>query len=781
MDMKKVKTCKISSTTLSRLSLITLVFLQICMKILAASPSSAPKSSRCIFDEVQKHQNIETTLLNYFRVPVGVSAKSKRSLEGDIYQPIRVKTFVQNVEHLKDSVQVEKLETIMAGATSVIQKLLSVFPVEGPMVIDRSETACRTTYNGGQNDGKCAEISPNYREQCLDNFEIPADHLGGLWTWDAVNPEPSVTHYEEGSGIPNTDIVIYVKAEHTERCDSGDVFAYASYCKQDQFQRPIAGVINFCPNPLLSGEYDQDKFTLLALHEAFHVLGFSTSLFDQFQECSVFEGELQCETRDDVVRVDAMGQSRLHTPAVVAASQAHFGCFEEEERGVPLENLGGEGLSSHWETRYMYGSVMAPAILQAHSTFLDNMTLAVFEDSGWYRVNYEYAGDFLWGKGQGCEFGTVEHCSTNFTQFFCNNSVSGCDYLGLNKATCTTNTYLDGCKIYWPETENQCVFSSVDGSLNRTGEVTGPESKCFLSNSFLVGSCTPGDLEGRCYATRCGNSSETYEIRLLDSDWIPCPAETSIQVPGYEGEVQCPSVEVVCKNHSSLISLVDPPCLTCSTTTTSASTTSTTQTTRGEVHDEVNFSLEFNDLSYSEVNEGSEVIAFKAVLIECIADAVLLPQNHIEILDIIAGSVKVYVSIKPEHGDSQVSPEDAYSSLSDLVISGQFSIQYNDNSYTASAIKLISVSTQTPTQSSTAVAPPSRKSPISPLTIVMLSILGALFVTTFLSVCLWKNKKTSTTIAPTPRPTAREGALPGEAYMVRKGERRSRSDNTPSR
>jgi len=30
---------------------------------------------------------------------------------------------------------------------------------------------------------------------------------------------------------------------------------------------------------------------------------------------------------------------------------------------------------------------------------VDNITLAVFEDSGWYRVNYAYADNFLWGRG----------------------------------------------------------------------------------------------------------------------------------------------------------------------------------------------------------------------------------------------------------------------------------------------------------------------------------------------------------------------------------------------
>jgi len=32
---------------------------------------------------------------------------------------------------------------------------------------------------------------------------------------------------------------------------------------------------------------------------------------------------------------------------------------------------------------------------------IDNITLSVFEDSGWYRVNYAVADNFIWGQGSG--------------------------------------------------------------------------------------------------------------------------------------------------------------------------------------------------------------------------------------------------------------------------------------------------------------------------------------------------------------------------------------------
>ena len=38
------------------------------------------------------------------------------------------------------------------------------------------------------------------------------------------------------------------------------------------------------------------------------------------------------------------------------------------------------------------------------NTFISNITLALFEDSGWYKVDYTKAQAVPWGKDKGCEF-----------------------------------------------------------------------------------------------------------------------------------------------------------------------------------------------------------------------------------------------------------------------------------------------------------------------------------------------------------------------------------------
>ena len=48
--------------------------------------------------------------------------------------------------------------------------------------------------------------------------------------------------------------------------------------------------------------------------------------------------------------------------------------------------------------------------VQPHLISIDNMTLAVFEDSGWYRVNYQFASNFVWGRGNISRHNSIYIC-----------------------------------------------------------------------------------------------------------------------------------------------------------------------------------------------------------------------------------------------------------------------------------------------------------------------------------------------------------------------------------
>ena len=109
----------------------------------------------------------------------------------------------------------------------------------------------------------------------------------------------------------------------------------------------------------------------------------------------------------------------INSPKVLEQAKKYFGCDNLPYPGVPLENQGGEGSArSHWEGRYMYGDYMNMEI--SSDTAISDITLALLEDTGFYKVNYFSGGLFKFGKNKGCEFFTkkcIENDKANFGEF----------------------------------------------------------------------------------------------------------------------------------------------------------------------------------------------------------------------------------------------------------------------------------------------------------------------------------------------------------------------------
>lgn len=89
------------------------------------------------------------------------------------------------------------------------------------------------------------------------------------------------------------------------------------------------------------------------------------------------------------------------TPRVKEEARKHFNCSTLE--GAELENQGGEGTAlAHWEKRLFENEGMTGVFTQ-NSAF-SRLTLALMEDTGWYKVDYDMAEPLQWGKNLGCLF-----------------------------------------------------------------------------------------------------------------------------------------------------------------------------------------------------------------------------------------------------------------------------------------------------------------------------------------------------------------------------------------
>lgn len=201
---------------------------------------------------------------------------------------------------------------------------------------------------------------------------------------------------------------------------------------------------------------------------------------------------------------------------------------------------------------------------------VSKMTLALLEDSGWYKANYSMADRLDWGRNQGTEFVTSP-CNLWKGAYHCNTTqYSGCTYNREAEGYCPILTYsgdLPQWAQYFPQANkggqsslaDYCTYfvAYSDGSCTDTnsarapdrmlGEVRGSNSRCMASSlvrtGFVRGSMTQGN---GCYQHRCINSS--LEV-AVDGIWKVCPhAGGAILFPGFNGELICPAYPELCNS-----------------------------------------------------------------------------------------------------------------------------------------------------------------------------------------------------------------------------------------
>ncbi|XP_033733772.1 leishmanolysin-like peptidase 2 [Pecten maximus] len=523
----------------------------------------------CVHDEVQSADPVKSQVAYHERVLAKNVHKSKRSTSSNLsYKPIRLKFFKLDFDFELTQQEKARINKALTDAVNFIEDTFSVVPVNGSLLLKR--TGCQRTWHKEPNAGKCAVLDKTYREEyCHDAVKIPEAHLGSLSVW-RVNKESTEGEevFPAGEGVPDADTVLYITAKTTRTCfqkKNHIVLAYAGYCQLDQYDRPIAGYINFCPYLIRATNMTQQKVYMSVVHELFHALGFSKGLFDKFRDCSQSVGG-ECPRRKSRVVRQIYGVTRLVTSAVINRAQEHFSCRTEERFGVPLQVENGVVLS-HWSQKSMYGSIMAPKLGMAHQTVIDPLTLAFFEDTGWYKVDYSQAGLYQWGKDGGCKFGSPESCQKD-SKFFCKTGKhKSCHYLHMDKGQCRM---VDRhCGVVETDQGDQCSQTN-NNMKTSTMEKYSECSLCFMSNLTMLENESVSSLEGICLQHRC-DLNQTLHVRVESSDWIVCPYGDTINVSGYHGYVKCPEVrDIVCPLMEETVAITT---VQVSTSTTPATTT----------------------------------------------------------------------------------------------------------------------------------------------------------------------------------------------------------------
>ena len=372
--------------------------------------------------------------------------------------------------------------------------------------------------------------------------------------------------------------------------------ANAAYIQIDNGQ-PYVGIVVINKNVNYSRINSKEYFQSIILHEFTHILGFSSYYF-----INIFKNVF--------TKTDKFGINRtyINSTKVLEVAKKYFNCSDIQ--GIELENYGGEGTAgSHWEARILLGDYMN-GVIYTEEQVISEFTLALLEDSEYYKANYFTGGLMRYGKNKGCSFlkekcvnGTHEinpyfenefydsinsenlidpSCSSgrqsrtynawwihedipkNF-QYFENETFGGwppADYcpISINFGNEEQISYysghcslkgkvgLYGTKIIYHSSNSELTNYPSKELLNKTGETFSDHSYCFLS-SLIRNDTNEADYFSQTLRAICFEiscSKASLTVKIND-DYIVCPrAGGKIEVEEYKGYFLCPDYNLMC-------------------------------------------------------------------------------------------------------------------------------------------------------------------------------------------------------------------------------------------
>ncbi|PBJ81137.1 surface protease GP63,metallopeptidase [Trypanosoma cruzi cruzi] len=354
---------------------------------------------------------------------------------------------------------------------------------------------------------------------------------------------PSSHHTE---GVFGADMYLYVSAAPIK--DS--TLAWATTCFELPTGRPVVGVVNYGPSSVTDSEYS----VRITAHEIAHALGFSFGIMNERKMVKEVKGVR------DKARV-----FQVSSPKTVEKTREHFNCMSAT--GMELEDEGGPRTAlSHWKRRNAKDELMAgiPGI-----GYYTALTMAAFEDTGFYRANWGTEEPMSWGNNSGCALLT-EKCVINgvtqYPEMFCtvNSSLLSCTSDRLALGRCTIHLYdvplppqyqyflnpklggvpgffMDFCPYIETYANTRC--SNGNATVMR-GSRVGPTSKCLKGDGLADSEGLVGDV---CAEVSCDKGE--VSVRYLGDDaWHKCPEGSSITPAGLftGGRILCPKYDDVC-------------------------------------------------------------------------------------------------------------------------------------------------------------------------------------------------------------------------------------------
>ncbi|RCN31674.1 hypothetical protein ANCCAN_22536 [Ancylostoma caninum] len=213
------------------------------------------------------------------------------------------------------------------------------------------------------------------------------------------------------------------------------------------------------------------------------------------------------------------------SPKVREEARRFFNCPDLE--GAELESQGGAGSAfAHWEKRIFEHEAMS-AISTAHNAF-SRITLALFEDSGWYQVNYKCSAN----RKDKLRCNMVLGSKGLPTQFDYNAPDMYKDKKGRPIQGRGLLAFADYCPYYRVQStllekgsyDTKCTLPDNMNYNNYSLEIFSPSARCFeLDGGIAVQREQNTDIwlhNVGCYETKCEEG--LLLVKTQKSKFYPC-------------------------------------------------------------------------------------------------------------------------------------------------------------------------------------------------------------------------------------------------------------------
>jgi hypothetical protein len=351
------------------------------------------------------------------------------------------------------------------------------------------------------------------------------------------------------------DLVIFVTAENEP---DKNFVAWATPCQTKLLSyRPDLGRVH------INLAYLKTDFAMFydvfgtVIHEFTHVLVFASSLYKYFINPDTSEFLGKANVLKDFTE-NGRTYTAIVTPKVKSFVNSHFGCAAKTLPGAPLEDKLEEGSGGvHWEKVFFSSEFMSAA--QVTNPVISQLTIALLEDSGWYKFNKDAVIDgvtidyepFFWLKDKGCGVFKEKCPKSSSSCTFAELKKYGCSYDNTFRGVCSAVDFAKGCYYYIPYTP----WSQYDcRELNHTkddwkwqgeeyGEERGAMSRCWngLITNFKD-KIRYRKSQNLCFKSKCTSEGELSLVYKGKS--YPCTADhQKIQINDatVKGEITCPS------------------------------------------------------------------------------------------------------------------------------------------------------------------------------------------------------------------------------------------------